>query len=581
VLTNVEYDHMENFETEDAFRACFSSPVTAARKAVVYCADDSGANEIAGNARSRLIGYGTGDSSLVRADNIERTGSGMDFDLILDGECAGRVQLPVPGRHNVVNACGAAAAGWVMGLDMAEICSGLEKLQLPRRRFEVLRDRDPSVISDYAHHPSEIRALVSTARQTLSGRLCGVFQPHRYTRTLALGADFPPAFSGLDELVLVPVYAASERPLAGGRVGDLYARFRETELPGIPVPLLADSLDQAGDYLKASMGKGESLLVIGAGDVEKLGAVMAGEHDERGSGRAGEWASDLCSMVTGVRENEPLAGKTTYKVGGMADIWIEFQTGEQLSEVMRYSHQYDVPFHVTGGGSNLLVSDLGVRGVSGRLSGDAFKQIMVKDSVVTVGCGCATAKLLGELEKQGLSGLEFLDSIPGTVGGALRMNAGAWGQEVGEQVLSIQCLNPDGSSLTVRGEDGEWAYRFCGALKDRVAVAVELRLVPSSSSAVAVARSEFRERRRWMRGLRCAGSVFRNPRGDSAGRLLEAAGLKGARVGGASVSEAHANVIVTDDGATASDVKALAGIMSGAVLEDAGIRLEMELVELG
>jgi len=186
-----------------------------------------------------------------------------------------RLQLPVPGRHNILNALAACAAvDAVLRRDApahpagAACFQALESFCPARRRFEVVSEAGGVlVISDYAHHPTEIRALVAAARGLGRPRLLAVFQPHRYTRTLALGADFPGAFAGVDEVVLAPVYAASEAPLAGGTSHDLARHFAQS---GVPRLREVESLDAAWNYLRETLRAGDALLVVGAGDVEKI-----------------------------------------------------------------------------------------------------------------------------------------------------------------------------------------------------------------------------------------------------------------------------------------------------------------------
>jgi UDP-N-acetylmuramate dehydrogenase len=198
-------------------------------------------------------------------------------------------------------------------------------------------------------------------------------------------------------------------------------------------------------------------------------------------------------------------------------------------------------------------------------------------------CGPAVplGRLLDWAEEQGLAGLEFLEGIPGTVGGAVRMNAGAWGSEIGSRVAGIRCWNADGTERRIARSDLGLGYRRCAALRGRVLFEAELALEPGEPGSIRERRSEFAARRAWFRGLRCAGSVFRNPPGDYAGRLVEAAGLKGRRLGGARISEQHANVIVAESGAQASDVRALVEMARRAVAAKFGVTLESEIVLLG
>jgi UDP-N-acetylmuramate--alanine ligase len=297
VVTNIEFDHMEHFGGEPELVECFQRFIRQARR-VVFCADDPRAAALCAGG----ISYGFADSADFRATHVELTAFTSNFDLLCHGETMARLRLPVPGRHNIQNALAACAVAHAVfqGLETGmagfpkvekkegpvfprlgknhaesskpwknplEIFQALEKFCPARRRFEVVSEAGGVlVISDYAHHPTEVRALVAAARG-LGRRLVAVFQPHRYTRTLALGADFPAAFSGVAEVVLAPVYAASEAPLEGGTSRALARHFAQS---GVTHLREVESLEAAWFYLREILRDGDVLLVVGAGDVEKI-----------------------------------------------------------------------------------------------------------------------------------------------------------------------------------------------------------------------------------------------------------------------------------------------------------------------
>jgi UDP-N-acetylenolpyruvoylglucosamine reductase len=416
---------------------------------------------------------------------------------------------------------------------------------------------------------------MATARAQGAQRILAVFQPHRYTRTRALATAFPPAFDGVDELVLTPVYAASEEPLDGGRTTDLYARFRELR-PALDVRL-APSLPEAWAHLRRIWRPGDLLLVVGAGDVVNLAGWA------RSALTAARAEPPALPPIEGTRieSGGRLAAWTMYGVGGAADWRVEVETPEALAAVRRWAVAQAEPFQVMGSGANTLAADTGVAGVVVRLHGDAFRQFVRLGESVEVGCGWSGPALLDRLEQEGLSGLEFLDGVPGQLGGWLAMNAGAHGGEIGGHVAWIRCLNSDGTEAIVTTDSLRWSYRACGGLAGRVALAVRLTLVARTPAEVRLLREGFRRRRVVLAGLRTAGSVFRNPAGASAGRLLEDAGCKGLRIGGAVVTTQHANVVACGAGATASDVLALAVAMRGRVGAQTGIWLEPEIRILG
>lgn len=252
VITNIEYDHMEHHANVQAFEACFEQFIANTREKVIYCAEDPAAERLCkGNPRAE--------------------------PYRLDPACPMLHAFPLPGKHNRLNAMAAVAVARAAGLREDEIRERLGQIRPVRRRFETVYEGDYTVLTDYAHHPTEIRALVQTALEARRPkRLLAVFQPHRYTRTKALAADFPPAFEGVDKLWLVPVYAASEEPLPGGTSEDLYKKFPASGKPDV---VMAQTLRKAWSSVQSELRAGDCLLIIGAGDIEKMGKWSKGEED--------------------------------------------------------------------------------------------------------------------------------------------------------------------------------------------------------------------------------------------------------------------------------------------------------------
>jgi len=441
-------------------------------------------------------------------------------------------------------------------------------------------------VSDYAHHPSEIRALLQGAAQAGYRRISAVFQPHRYSRTCRLGAQFPPAFDGLDTLLLAPVYAASEVPQSGGTSADLYARFREHEAGQSESAcrcILVESLDAAAEHMRRNLAGADLLLALGAGDVERVAHTLAAQL------AAGALGPVLLSAAENrlldalgddpqihLEQGRVLGRLTTYGVGGAAALWCEPEDVQALQRLLGAAHGAGVPVRVMGGGSNLLIGELPLPGLTLRL-GRGFREMALVDGCLQVGAAVPVARLLEWLEAADMGGLAFLEGIPGSVGGLLKMNAGAWGDTIGSHVERVHCLRPDGTCCRLGPDELGFGYRSCPGLAGLIAVSAEIRVTPAHAADMAAQRREYAERRAWLRGLRTAGSVFKNPVGDYAGRLVEAAGGKEVRVGGASVSERHGNIMVAGEGARPSDIVALIDIIKARVREYSGIELEEEI----
>jgi UDP-N-acetylmuramate--L-alanine ligase/UDP-N-acetylenolpyruvoylglucosamine reductase len=576
VVTCVEPDHMEHFSSFDALKDCFRAAVRATSEAVVCCADNAEALDVCVAARTmpgppilregpassgpkNLITYGFADDADVRCEIVAIEADRSVFDIVLRDGGRLHATIGVPGRHNVLNATGAFAACIALGHEPGKVAAALGALtELPGRRYE--RHFSPcgaEIVSDYAHHPTEIAMLVAMARLAPARRLIAVFQPHRYTRTRALGRDFPAAFKGVDELLLLPVYEASENPLEGGRTEDLYCQFRRQsqEDAAIPVPKLVPSVTEAAAYLATVLQDGDRVLVVGAGDVVSLVSLL-------------EKAKPVAT--------EPKPVRTSFGTPATADCLVDVRDETELASLLAEARAKAMPVHVVGQGTNLLISDIGVRGLTLRLSQDGFGGFeRLDETTVCVGCALSGARLLALLRDAGLSGLEFMAGIPGCVGGWLAMNAGTRFGEFGDRVVAATAYGFDGAPCEIA--DFGFGYRTCKALERRIAVAVTLRLVRDDPAAIARRMDDLRAKRFDFSGLRTAGSVFRNPPGVSAGKLLDEAGCKGLRVGGAVVCDRHANIVAAEDGATASDIIALSALMRDRVAASGGVDLHREI----
>jgi UDP-N-acetylmuramate--L-alanine ligase/UDP-N-acetylenolpyruvoylglucosamine reductase len=578
VITNIDFDHMEHFSGVEAFEACFMTFIQQTRRCLIYCADDARASKLCGS-QGHGVSYGLGATAHLHGHRLHERPTSTSFQVLWRNQDLGLFTVPAPGRHNVLNALASLAVGLELGVSPDQLRTSLANVALPRRRFERIIDReDVVVVSDYAHHPAEIRALVSAAHRLGRSRNIGVFQPHRYTRTRALGPDYPPSFHGLDELILCPVYAASEAPLPGGSIWDLYAHCRSHPTLRIVV---APSLRDAWEYSRNQLRLGDLFLIIGAGDVERMATWarddLAHTRVDELHTLTGRAISQIDLTATLVKGNEPMAGRTTLGVGGRADLWMEIGNEPDLLKVAHWCRQEAIPLQILGGGSNVLVSDLGVRGVVARLAGESFRRLARQDNIVVAGAGTPLARLANWAEEHQSTGFEFLEGIPGTVGGAVRGNAGAWGGAIADIIAWVRVLDRDNHISVLPRESLAFGYRTCPTLRDQIILEAGFRLQPGDPALIRQKHAELAIHRVWAKGLRTAGSIFKNPTGLFAGKLIEQTGLKGFSVGGASISLHHANVIVTQPGAMASDVRAVLEITRETVLQQQGLRLETEI----
>ena len=291
----------------------------------------------------------------------------------------------------------------------------------------------------------------------------------------------------------------------------------------------------------------------------------------------------LKEMITGnFMENEPMANHTSYGIGGPALAFIEPNSVNDLQMIQLFAEKHNIPVHCIGGGSNLLVSDDGVDGFVVSLE-KSFKNISFDKDKCYAGAGLKLSKLVKECIKQNLIGLETLIGIPGTLGGALIMNAGAFGNEISNYLTSIELLNNKGVVEKKSANEIEFKYRSSTFNKNDIILNAEFRLESAPHTMIIQNRDEANLKRRNSQPLkfRSAGSVFKNPDGFSAGYLIDQAGLKGKSVGGAMVSDIHANFIINHENAKAEDVVQLVKIIRDTILKEYSIALELEITTLG
>ncbi|MGI6591197.1 MAG: UDP-N-acetylmuramate dehydrogenase [Eggerthellaceae bacterium] len=285
-----------------------------------------------------------------------------------------------------------------------------------------------------------------------------------------------------------------------------------------------------------------------------------------------------------VRRDEPMSRHTTYHIGGPASYFIEVEDLAALARVMEDCARFELPWALVGQGSNLLVSDDGFDGVVIVLKGQFRTWTFDAEHMrYVVGAGMMLSRMVQEAYHEGLSGLEFAVGTPGTIGGALRMNAGTGTQWIGQRVVSVTTYRVNGGLLRRDGTDITWGYRFSSIPADEIVVECELAMERGAEVLIRNRMDGALSRRKKSQpmGMPSCGSVFRNPEGKSAGRLIEQLGLKGTSVGGAQISTVHANFIVNKGGASALDVLKLMHLAQDKVKEAYGIELQPEVRFLG
>ena len=570
IVLNIEPEHLDHYADLAAIDTAFGQLLDQTTGKVFYCADDAGAVRVCAG-RAQAVSYGK--TGTYTCADIRPEGFASTFSFRREGQELARVTLNVPGEHNVVNATAVLALAAELGLDVGKCAAALESFRGARRRFEVLHASDLHVlVDDYGHHPTEIAAVIRTARDAGRGRVLLLFQPHRYTRTQALKEEFGRALALADAVVVTEVYPASEDPIPGVS-GRLIADAASAA--GCAHAIYIPGREEAGREAGRLLRPGDLLVTLGAGNIHEQGAVLAKDLQ----------TLDNLSSVMGpgvARLYEPLAKHTTMRVGGPAQFWLEPETEEGFCDLVRTSHEAGLPFMVIGRGSNLIVRDGGLRGVVVRLRRGIFGEFTVEGTRIRAGVGVRLKALSGAAVTAGLGGFEWMEGIPGDVGGCLRMNAGAMGVEAFDQVERLRYADHEGNIFEKSPRDLEVHYRNVPILRTNYALSAVFRGEPASPEEVGRRTRDYATKRKSSQPVGAsAGCIFRNPSGGKAGQLIDASGLKEAQVGAARVSGVHANFILNEGGATASEVLALVEQVRAEVLKKQGVRLETEVQIIG
>lgn len=298
-----------------------------------------------------------------------------------------------------------------------------------------------------------------------------------------------------------------------------------------------------------------------------------------------EWIQQLYDEKVGIiKLNEPLANHTSWKLGGPADLYIIPEDYQGLSKTIEILNNWQIAWKILGKGSNLLVLDKGFRGAIISLNNKSFQKIIINDSCISVGASVSLIRLANLAAKEGLTGLEFAGGIPGTVGGAIYMNAGAHGSDIFQVLVEAEVLTENGEIVTISKDYLQFSYRTSiFQQKEWIILSAVFQLKFGDRKEIASKMAQFKLKRKNSQpyNLPCSGSVFRNPEGDFAGRLIEQIGLKSFQIGGAQVSDLHANFIVNVNEATAKDVLELIEHIQRQVYEIYGINLNSEVELLG
>jgi UDP-N-acetylenolpyruvoylglucosamine reductase len=569
VVLNIDWDHADHYATPQALEAAFLG----------------------------LMERTQGRLALPEACPLQPTTGADSFSFA--GEAA-RHELapPPPGRFNALNGDAAAAVlARLMPRLPADVLASFPGMA--RRQTVLHASPGLRIIEDYAHHPTEIDALIECLRAAEPDkRLLVVFQPHRLSRTRQFKAAFAGSLGAADAVYLLPVYAAHETGSVQAATRGLADEFKGPA----PVEL---SFDWAGiEALAQSLQSdphpgGVQIAFVGAGDIEEFAAAFAAYSEARlsrasesavaapGVDRRAIWERYLQSRLSPdcrLKFDEPLANKTTMRIGGAARFYAEPANLGDLRVLLRAAKLFNLEVFHIGRGSNLVISDAGFQGLVIRFSAPAWRRVeRLDDGRIWAAAGGRLKEICGFAAKEGLSGFEFLEGIPGAVGGALRMNAGAMGSWIFDLVERVQMLDEFGVYHDLPKAAFHFGYRKVEEISRGIALGAVLRGVDSETETSIRGRIDSYSSTRkesQPRGA-SAGCIFKNPEGNYAGKLIDELGIKGMAVGAAEVSTVHGNFIVNRGGATADDVIQLIRQIRAKVKAESGYVLEPEVLLVG
>ncbi|MGB0263410.1 MAG: UDP-N-acetylmuramate dehydrogenase [Opitutales bacterium] len=554
VVLNIDWDHADHYASEAELEAAFRGIVARTTGRVFVPAE----------LRCGLEGSACAEIATLQA--VDAYG----------------VAAPLVGRFNAVNAAAALAvvdllASVRMPPSVLSTFSGMAR----RQKF-LHQDVQLSIVEDYAHHPTEIAALLRSLRERAPDhKLVVVFQPHRYSRTKQFKDAFATSLAAADQVFLLPVYAAHEPSMEGGDLVNLSIAFG-------PRPPEVLTMDRAGMYQLANRMDEvpTTLAFVGAGDIDQLAAAFT-EMTRTGFTASTAWLQFIHARISvdcRVREHEPLANKTTLRVGGAARYYVEPSNLSDLQALVRGAKLFGIKTFCLGRGSNLVVPDEGFDGLVIRFNSGIWRgSHALGEGRIWAAAGVRLKEICGFAAKAGLSGFEFLEGIPGSVGGALRMNAGAMGSWMFDVVERVQLLDSEGNLQDLPKEAFHFGYRKVEEISRGIALGAVLKSPEDAAVTTIRERMDTYSVTRKASQPRdpSAGCIFKNPDGNYAGQLIDRHGIKGMRVGDAEVSTVHGNFIVNRGEATAKDIIELVRQVRIAVFKQSGYVLEPEVLLLG
>ena len=587
VVTNIDPEHLDHHGDFAGLKRAFADFV---RNIPFYgfaavCVDDPDVQEMISEIENRrLIPYGLSPQAEIRAVDVAMGPAGSAFTVrITDSSGNHRdlegVTIPMAGTHNVLNALAAFAVGRELGIASETIKAGLAQFGGVRRRFTTTGVvGGVRVIDDYGHHPTEIASVLAAARANHRG------PGDRGGPAASLHPAARPV-PGVLRLLQRRRRGDCGGCLSRGRGANRGLRSRRLGRrhppPWPPPSRHARWTGRPGQDDRSGSHRWRSRRLSRRGRPDDLGPRPAGPAG--GAGRL-SWLDGLAGARGKVLYGEPLAPFTWLRVGGPAEALFLPADEDDLAAVLT-ALPAEVPVTVLGVGSNVIVRDGGIDGLVVRLAGKVFAGITVDRGSNQIVAGAATldGAVARAAARAGIAGLEFYAGIPGTIGGALTMNAGCYGSETKDRLLAAWGVDRSGERRVFTLADLAFSYRHSATPKGFVWTGAAFKGVHDDHEAIGHRMTAITARREASQPIRekTGGSTFRNPPGFSAWRLIDEAGWRGRRVGGAMFSPHHANFLINTGDATAADLEELGEIVRDNLRDKTGIQLEWEIKRLG
>ncbi len=578
VVTKFEHDHPDCYPTEADYLAAFKQFLSNTRPQgwIVLNADDPKQALLAETAAAsgQVLRFGLTTPADFQAVNLNLMANGCyEFDFRDNRmDRSAHVRLAVSGRHNIYNALAALAICAIKELDLSRAAAAFANFHGIARRFEKIAEWNGiTIIDDYAHHPTEIKATLSAARDAFpSGRIWALWQPHTFSRTKTLLNEFCSAFSDADQVLVTNIYASREKQQDFGNE-DLKTAFTAA----YPAAIFAADNAHAVEILRKEMLPGDVVITLSAGDANKIGPAALAEL------KAG--AEFQKKYAEKIRRDVPLSTYSRALCGGPAKELLIADSTEALTDMARYYHSKNANFRVFGGLTNILFSDAGFDGVAIlNRADDICIEKTPGGARVTAASGTPLIAVVKACAEAGLEGYEWAYGIPGTFGGAIYGNAGAFGSETAAVIASVKFLLNNHEMIALEKDALGFSYRSSKFKRQELRgtiLSATFSLRNGDPCSVNEKMEEIIAKRRTVHpeGKGSLGSVFRNPPNEYAGKLITDCGLRGKRIGHAFISENHGNTIITEPGVASADYLALVHLAQNEVKTRFGIDLVPEI----